>query len=139
MSAILGRDTSMSYQTPVPVTGPRARPGTVNAAGYLLYMAAALYLVNVIIGLATASKSLAAAKDVLTQTQQQTANIDVDTLVKVTVYAGIGINVVVLVAFVLMGMFVLRGSNGWRITTFVVGGLAVLCSFCGLAGSGLRT
>jgi hypothetical protein len=126
----------MAYLTPPPgaIVGVPQRPNSVKTAAYLLFGTAAAYLINIGITLATVSKSIAATKDVLAQSS---SNVDISQAVKIGEFVGIGFDVAVIVLFVLMGMFVLRGSNAWRITTFVIAGLALLCSFCGLVGSGL--
>ena len=123
----------MSYYDPVAATGPRTRPGAVTAAGYLLYTVAALFLVSVVVGLSTAGKTLRATKDVL----QQTSNRDATTAIKAGLFVGIGVDVVVVVVFILMAVYVLRGSNAWRITAWVISGLGVLCTLCGVGGAGL--
>ncbi len=123
----------MSYYDPVAAAGPRTRPGAVSAAGYLLYTVAALFLVSVVVGLSTAGKTLRATKDVL----QQTSNRDATTAIKAGLFVGIGVDIVVVVVFVLMAVYVLKGSNAWRITAWVIAGLGVLCTLCGIGGAGI--
>jgi len=122
----------MSYYNPVVPAGPRPRPGVVTMSGYLLYAVAALLTVNVLISLATLSKALDAVRAAVGNTDADFSNA-----FKVGEVIGAVIDLGIVVLFVLLGLFVLRGKNGMRITTWVVAGLGTLCSLCSVAGSGI--
>jgi len=126
------------YQ-PVVVESPRARPGSVSAAGYLLFLVALTEVVSAIIGLSVFGKesdALVAAVKKSAADQNKTIS-DPTSLVHTLIYAQVVIAIIIAVLFVLMGVFVLRGRQGMRITAWVITGLGVLCSGIGLAGEGL--
>ncbi len=123
-----------NYQPAVP-TGRPPRPAVVTAAGYMLYVVAALFAVNAIISLSTIGRVIDAAESV-----SSTANEpDLKSVVTGVIIGSAAINLVIVALFVVLGVFVLRGRNGMRITTWVIGGLGVLCTLCGSASGGLSS
>jgi hypothetical protein len=117
----------MSYGDPA----PRIRPTPVTLAGNLLYLLAVLLLVAAVASFAVFKTVIDAATDAYATVENG------DTIVTFTRAAFIGTAigyVIVALLMVLMARGVLRGSNGWRITTFVIAGLGVLCFGCGLLG-----
>jgi len=132
---LIGR-TLVSYYTPVAAPAPRQRPSVVTAASYLLYVVAALVVVS---GIAT----LTTYHAVLNAVQADDAtSVDISTLqtaAKVGLILGIILNLIEAGVFVMLGIFVARGNNGMRITTWVIAGLGVLCFGCGAVGSGISS
>lgn len=119
----------MSY-TVVP-SAPKHRPVTVAAASVLLFIVAAAQLATIGVSLAT----LGPMQDVYADAYAGTDVGDVVvTSVKVAIFVSVAIYVLLAVAYVVLGIFVARGNNPARIVTWVVTGLAVLCSVCGLVG-----
>jgi hypothetical protein len=114
------------------VVPDRQRPSVVTTAAYLLYLVAGLLAVNVIIAVATFSKSVDAI-DALYVGNLQHDNVV--TAAKIAIGVSIGIEVVLVALMILLAAFNLRGSNGMRITTWVIGGLDALCLGCGLFGN----
>ncbi len=107
-----------------PASGPRARPSTVNLAVYLLYAAAAIELISVILGLAYSSKLAEGAKKALAGTSQE-GTADNQTL---TGTVSIVFGVLLIVLFVVLAILVGKGKQIGRILTWVVGGLATCCT-----------
>lgn len=127
----------MSYVPPAPsgfpaqAGGERTRPTTVTTAGVLLYVVAALVLVRVILDGSAMGQQVDAAREAY----QGIAHNDV--LVNTMQVALIGsmvFNVLVGVTFAIFAYHNIRGRNGVRIATWVVGGLGLLCFGCGAAG-----
>jgi hypothetical protein len=122
----------MSYYNPVAPAGPRPRPGVVTMSGYLLYAVAALFTVNVIITLATINKTFNRVEEIIGNTDNSAASaFKAVEVVTVVLY------LIVVALFVLLAIFVLRGNNGMRITTWVIAGIGVLCTLCSVASSGI--
>lgn len=117
----------MSYGDPA----APARPNSVTWASRLLYVLAGLTVLSAILTLAVLGKTFDAAK-------RAYANVEngdtVVTITKVATVVSLVISLVFALLYVLMARGILRGSNAWRITTFVIAGLGVLCFGCGLVG-----
>jgi hypothetical protein len=115
-----------------PVVEPQGRPATVTAAAYMLIGVAVLLVANAIISFATLST-------VIDATKKAYAGIkNADQMTTAAQAAGVGFAifyVVVAAGFVVLALFNMRGANPARIVTWVLGGLAVLCFGCGLAGT----
>lgn len=116
----------MSYTVPSPA--PRARPSTVRLAVTLLYAAAVLEVINVILTLLYASKIADATKRVYEQAGVK-AGASLGPIVDVIV------GFVIVVILVLLGYFVGRGNQVARILTWVVGGIAFCCSILALGSA----
>jgi len=112
----------MSFAVPA---GPRARPSTVSLASTLLFVAAGIEVISVVLALLYAGKIADATKQVYE-----------DAGVPVSSTAGLGLGSTIAVVFgfiiivivVLLGYFVSRGSQVGRILTWVFGGIALCCS-----------
>jgi hypothetical protein len=124
-----------NYQPAVPTGARPTRPGVVTAAGYLLYVVAVLYAATAIISLATIGKVMNAVE----ADSVSDDGPDLKTVVQVTVVIEAIFYLLIVALFVVLGAFVLRGRNGMRITTWVIAGLGVLCTFCGAVGGGLSS
>jgi hypothetical protein len=107
----------------------------VTAAGYLLYALAALQLLLTIVSLSTASHAIDTIDDIYARDGISNG----DTVAKASIYVSAVVEVLIVALFVILAVFVLRGKNAMRITTWVVAGLGVLCTLCGVAGNGVAT
>src|SRR4051794_5041832 len=103
---------------------PPARPGTVNLAVILLYVAAALEVVVAILTFSTAG-------DIKSAYEKAYAGTSVADQAGAATYGVIGgavVALVVAVLFVVLGFLDGRGSRVGRILTWVFGGLALCCT-----------
>jgi hypothetical protein len=108
---------------------PRPRPGVVAAAGMLLYGAAGLIVAQVIVSASILNRELTATREAF---QNLDHGSSVISITRATSIASLVINVI-------FAYYNLRGRQGIRIATWVVGGLAVLCYGCGTLGSSVGT
>ncbi|MEV1142590.1 hypothetical protein [Micromonospora sp. NPDC049799] len=109
----------------------RVRPAVVTISSYLLIFYAVLSVLSLIVALSTLSKIQDVYRDAFAGTDAEGAE-------SVATIAGIGGGVISLlfaVGLVVLALLNMRGKNGARITTWVVGGIAVCCTGVGLAGS----
>jgi hypothetical protein len=122
----------VSYEVP-----QQRRPGSVTAAGYLLYLVAVVIVIDAIVGIASAS----AVKDATVKAYESAGIPNADSLSgAATAGAIIGAVIYILLA---VGLFVLgaldmRGKNAARIVTWVLAGIGVLC-FCLASVGGLAS
>src|SRR5262249_48506246 len=133
-SAELRIHMSSDLSTGVPTPAERTRPGTVTAAGALLYASAAIIIVPILLTSSVMSKELTAIREAY----QNVANGDaIITISRASLIGGLIVDIAVAVAFAIFAYFNMQGRNGIRIATWVVGGLAVLCFGCGSISGGL--
>ncbi len=126
----------MSYYLPAPTTGPRQRPTVVTMASYLLYAVAALVVVGGVVSLST----LGAVTDAMRDAYAGLPNgADLQSFTKGVLIVSVVVNLLEAALFVVLGVFVAKGNNGMRITTWVIAGLGVLCFGCGAASGGLTS
>lgn len=114
-------------------TPARTRPGLVTISTYLLWLFALTQLIGVIITLST----LGTVSEVLDEAYRGTDANGTQNLADITTFITIGSSVLLLllaVALAVLGVFNNRGSNGARITTWVLGGILVCCTGGGLVG-----
>lgn len=120
----------MSYPTPAPSTS--VRPGVVSAASNLLYVAAALIVVNGVLPLPYIGK----VTDATRGAYAGQPNVDtVTTAVRASLIVSVIISVIVAAAVVVLGLFDRRGMQPARIITWVLGGIGVLCCGLGVLGN----
>lgn len=110
--------------------GRRPRPGTVTVAGLALFACAALAVVGAIASFAV-SNTVATNADALALQDQSNVNSGQALMIGYGV-----ISLVVAIPYLICGIFVLRGRQGMRITTWVYAGLSVLCLGFYALGSG---
>jgi hypothetical protein len=123
--------TASSYPPGYPVPGPPARPGSVTAASYLLYVATALQIVNAILTFTMIGPMSDALGDAVPTTSTDEADaIRVGIFVVIAILGGL--NLVLGVIFGVLGLLNGKGKNWARITTWVVGGLSLCCLGAGL-------
>jgi Kef-type K+ transport system membrane component KefB len=125
----------MSY-TVGPSQGPRLRPGVVTAASALLYGVAALQVLSMVLTALTIGPTRRVLEDLFRDQPDRDAAILTGTI---GLYLGIALAAVLGGAYVVLGMFNGRGKNPSRIITWVVAGIVVLCTGCGLAFSAFTT
>src|SRR5258705_2845970 len=112
----------MSFAVPAPA--PRTRPSTVNLAVNLLYAAAALEVINVILGIAFAGALQEGAKKAVEGTAQANNNPGQGVSAVVSIIIG----VLIVVLLVLLAIYVGKGKQVARVLTWVLGGIALCCT-----------
>lgn len=122
-------------------TPARPRPGVVTISTYLLLLFAICQLISVVISLAT----IGTVREVMDDAYRDSTVEGAQNVADLVVVVGVGTAIFLLVAaFALFGLGLvnLRGKNGSRIATWIVGGILFCCSgfnlLSGLAG-GLST
>jgi len=130
------------YTVPAPQGGP-SRPGTVSLASGLLYLLALISLVT--IGLSVYSASLTPPATLQQIFEDAGASSAEAETFAVATTAGIYINaalvLIIGVLYVILGVFVGKGKQWARITSWVIAGIAALCCYggnlIGTAASGM--
>ncbi|MDG4794847.1 hypothetical protein [Micromonospora sp. WMMD1082] len=117
-------------------TPVRPRPGVVTISTYLLLLFAILQLISVIISLAT----IGTVREVMDDAYRDSTVEGAQDVANVVVVVGVGSAIVLLVAALALfglGLLNLRGKNGARIATWIVGGILFCCvGFSLLSGLG---
>lgn len=111
----------------------KARPGAVTASSYLLYLAAALQVLSLIMMLAVFS-------DVQSAYEAAFEGTDLDGAATVATAALVGsalFGLLVAVGLVVLAILNNRGKNPARIVTWVVGGIYLCCAGFSLMGNAL--
>jgi hypothetical protein len=125
----------MTVTAGIPPIAPKVRPGTVTVASRLLFLVAAAQVFGLVLALSYAGT----IRDVYQKAYQGTSAADT---IKVFTTIGTVISVVLgllfAAAFVALGILDGKGKNPARITTWVVGGIALCCIGFGLATSAAR-
>jgi NADH:ubiquinone oxidoreductase subunit 6 (subunit J) len=111
----------MAYAAPP--DAPRARPGTVNLAVILLYVAAALEVVNAIVAFANYN----AYKEGYEKAYANTSIANQAGTAAVTVIVSGVIALVLAVIFLVLAILDGKGNRVGRILTWVFGGIALCC------------
>ncbi|MGW0501864.1 hypothetical protein [Micromonospora sp. NPDC003241] len=118
-------------------TPVRQRPGVVTISTYLLLLFAICQLISVVVTLAT----IGTVRDVMDEAYRGTSVEGAENLADVAVVFGVATAIFLLVvalALFGLGLLNLRGKNGARIATWVVGGIMLCCTgfslISGLAG-----
>lgn len=123
------------YSVPAPAGQPR--PGTVTAASGLLYFLALVSLVSVALTVYSASFLDAAKIQAIYEEAGMSASQAETTAsaAAIGVYAGAALPLLIGVLYLILGIFVGKGKQWARITTWVVAGIAVCCNAFGLLGT----
>jgi len=126
----------MFQAAPAPTS---ARPWSVTLAGYLLFAVALTEVAEAILGLSAYGRETEAYVAAVRKAAAEQNKVigDPTSVVHSLITAQIVIALLISALFVVMGVYVLRGRRGMRITAWVVTGPGVLCSGIGLAGGGL--
>jgi len=115
---------------------PRVRPGVVTAAAYLLYLVAALEVVNAIITFATLGPVTDAIQDAYAGT---TLSDSAESIITAVYAGGAVLNLVLGAGFAVLGAFDSRGKNWARIVTWVIGGIGLCCLGAGLGSKSISS
>ncbi len=116
----------MAYGTP-PET-PRTKPTTVNVAVIMLYVVAALSLINAILG----ASNYSAYKEGYAKAYEGTSQAGNEAGAAAGAVGGqIVIGILIAIIFVVLALLVSRGNRVGRILTWVFGGLALCCTGAG--------
>jgi hypothetical protein len=117
----------MSFAVPAPA--PRARPSTVSLAAILLFVAAGIEVISVILSLLYAQKIADATKRIYDQAGMASGS-NAGLAIGSTI--GVVIGFIIIVIVVVLGYLVSRGNQVGRVLTWVFGGIALCCSVIGL-------
>jgi hypothetical protein len=122
-----------------PGSGPR--PRTVAISSLLLYLTSALLVVSAAVGVFAFSKlDPATIEDAYKQAGAEPAMAEsAPTLMMAAAYGTAAVTVVIAILFVVLGLFIGKGKQWARITTWVVGGIGLCCCGLGLLSQGLAS
>jgi len=124
----------MAYAVPPP---PKTRPSAVDTASTLLWVVVATQVISLIV-LLLPNDELSAALDQFERDHPDFEGAG-GTITLIAGLVGVGLTTLIAVGLGVLAVFLRRGSQGARITTWVLGGLLALCSVCGLAGTALSS
>ena len=119
----------MYAQTPA----QRTRPTAVTVSSYLLYVTAAVSLISAVLSLTQVGTITEVYRDAYAGTSGQGAEV----VLAATTVVGVVVNILFAAGLAILAIFNNRGRQGARITTWVVGGIALCCSGAGVAGTAL--
>lgn len=112
--------------TPAPA---RARPTSVTVSSWLLFLVAALQLINTVVALST----MGTIADVYQRAYEGTAAAGAGkTIATVTIVVTVVFGLLITIGLVVLAIFNNRGKNASRIVTWVIGGIWLCCSGVGL-------
>ncbi|MEV0649153.1 hypothetical protein AB0I28_28255 [Phytomonospora sp. NPDC050363] len=126
-------------QFAVPAKPPR--PGVVSIAGYLQFAVFAFALVNAIVSYLVAKSLIPELSEAFLSSGAPSAAEAEEFANLMAITMGV-VYFCLLIwpgAFALLGIWTLRGVNGVRITTWILGGIAVLCGLFSVLTSGLQS
>jgi hypothetical protein len=118
-----------------PAAGHQPRPATVTVSSYLLWVTAAIALLDTILTLSVVGRMTDAYRDVYAGTAAEGSEA---VIVAVSV-VGVVINILFAAGLAILAIFNNRGRQGARVTTWVLGGISLCCSGLGLAGTALTS
>lgn len=125
-------------QFAVPAKPPR--PGVVSTAGYLQFAVFGFALLNAIIGYLVVRSIVPDITDALIAAGAPSTD-EAENFASVLAISSGVIFFCLLIwpgAIALLGIWILRGINGVRITTWIMGGIAVLCGLFSVLTAGLQ-
>lgn len=108
---------------------PKQRPAVVTAACWMLYLAAAAQVVTAIVTLSQLSATKQVYQKLFADTPMRGFE---DVIVAITAATAVGFGLIFAIGYVVLGILDGRGRNPARIVTWVVAGLAICFSGCGL-------
>jgi hypothetical protein len=120
----------VAYPYP-PAPAERARPTSVTVSSYLLFVVAAIQLISAIVGLSQVGTTARVLKDAYAGTAAAGAE---------SVAGAVGVASAVFAILFAAGLSILaifnnRGRQGSRVTTWVIGGLALCCNGFSVLGN----
>jgi hypothetical protein len=111
---------------------PKRRPTIVTVACWLLYLAAASQVLTAIVTLSQLNATKLAYKKLFAETSMKGAE---DMFVAITAATAVGFGLLFAIGYVVLAILNGRGKNPARIVTWVIAGLAICFSGCGLVSS----
>lgn len=111
------------WAEPSPPGPPRQRPTVVSVSTWLLWLAAALYIISAVITLAYTGTF----SDVFEEAYAGTEAAGTEGFAVAQFVIASVLSILFGVAFAVLGIFNNKGKNPSRITTWVVGGIAICC------------
>jgi hypothetical protein len=120
----------MSY--PVAPADSTPRPPVVSAASALLFVLAGLEVISVVLSITTLGPTRRVYEDLFADVPNSDTTVTFGTI---SVYVAIVFALLLAAAYLVLGIFTGRGKNPARIVTWVIGGIVVLCTGCGLAAT----
>jgi hypothetical protein len=112
----------------------RARPSTVTISSYLLYLVALLQIIGALTAFAVVGTYRRVFNDAFAGTEAEGAG---NTIATISLVIPVVLGVLLAAGLTILAVFNIRGRNGSRITTWIVGGILFCCSGFGLLGSAL--
>jgi hypothetical protein len=125
----------MSYSVVQP--GAKKRPAVVSAATALLYVSAALLLIQAVLAFLQVGPIRRVVNDFYADRPEEQAAASAGFLIGI-IATGV-VFVLIAVALVVLGRFVGKGKQPARIITWVLAGLGVLCLGCGVAAGAISS
>lgn len=116
-----------------PAPAARPRPTVVTVAVYLLFVVAAIQLINALTTFSIAGQLTDAIRDVYAGTEAEGA----ESFVSVIFIGGAVVNLLIGVGFAVLALFDGRGKNPARIVTWVIGGISLCCFGASLGSTAL--
>jgi hypothetical protein len=123
----------VAYPTYPAASAPSPRPTTVTVSTYLLWVTAAISLITGLLTISTIGDTI----DVYGDLYEGTAAEGTEGFLVGASVLAVVINLLFAAGLAILGIFNNRGRNGARITTWVLGGIALCCNGFGLAGTAL--
>ncbi|MEV4705575.1 hypothetical protein [Actinoplanes sp. NPDC049316] len=114
---------------------PRSRPTVVTVSSYLLYLSAALIVLDAVLTVTTISK----LSEVYTDLYADTSNSGLESVMVGVSVISVVINFLLAAGLAILAVFNNRGRQGSRITTWVIGGISFCCFGSALAGNALTS
>jgi hypothetical protein len=115
----------------------KQRPGTVTVASVLLYVAAAIQLASIAVGLLTIGKMQDVIAGDLPGTPDEVEAVR--TAATIGVVVAIVVSAIFAIGMAVLGVLVGKGKNPARIVTWVIAGIGALCYTCSVASSALTS
>lgn len=125
----------MGYPSYPPAAGSPSPPSTVKLSTYLLWATAAVSLITAVLALSVVGRMSEAYRDLYAGTPAEGS----EAVVVGASVVGAVISVLFAAGLAVLAIFNNRGRNGARITTWVIGGIALCCGGLGLAGTALTS
>ncbi|WP_250032043.1 hypothetical protein [Paractinoplanes maris] len=116
-----------------PAPGARPRPTIVTVAVYLLYVVAAIQVINALLTFSISGTLTDAVRDAYAGTEAAGA----ESFVTFIFIGGAVVNLLIGLGFAVLGYFDGRGKNPSRIVTWVIGGISLCCFGASLGSTAL--
>jgi hypothetical protein len=110
----------------------RVRPSTVTISSYLLYLVAAIQVISFLMSLSVLGTFQRVYRDAFAGTEQPAVG---ETVATVSLIGGSALSLLLAIVIAVLAWMNLRGRNGSRITTWILGGIFLCCSGLGLIGA----